>query len=154
MPSLVKMHVSLHGPQQSPCHVIPNMPHSILEDCNAKATIRMTTISNGVRKTRLDDSSELAHLVSKLRSDETLQEYARKVEIARSHVTFKIDRHEQIRRCVEKLSEASSKRQFAAEENILNGDRKRSHTHLVPFLALASLISGALLPTSSSWLTG
>jgi hypothetical protein len=69
----------------------------------------MTTpiINNGVRQIKIDESSKLARLVSDLHDDKTLQDYARKVDIVRSHVTFKIDHYEHIRRCVEKLSDAS-----------------------------------------------
>jgi hypothetical protein len=109
MPSLMRAHVSMHRPSRGLRHVIPDKPRRDLEDCNAKGTIRMTTptTNNGVRQTKIDESGELARLVSDLHDDETLQDYARKVDIVRSHVTFKIDRHEHIRRCVEKLSDAS-----------------------------------------------
>jgi hypothetical protein len=105
----MEAHVSMHRPSRGLRHVIPDKPRLVLEDCNAKGTIRMTTsTNNGVIQTRIDESSELARFVSELHDDETLQDYARKVDIVRSHVTFKIDRHEHIRRCGEKMSEASS----------------------------------------------
>jgi hypothetical protein len=99
----------MHRPSRGLRHVIPNKPRRDLENYNAKGTIRITTptTNNGVRQTKIDESSELTRLISDLHDDKTLQDYAHKVDIIRSHITFKIDHHEHIRRYIEKLSDAS-----------------------------------------------